>query len=288
VGVLSRAAALASQTPLERPLRKAIRARAALEDQGPLTAARHAAAYLRDRAARHAYHQVSEQELRAARSSDTAFIFGSGRSLLEITPTEWERIAAANTIGFTEFVRQRFVRVDYHVVGEILDAAEFARLLRQNPLYGRTILVLQEGLLAEAGNALVGRRLLPPRTRVFRYRRTSRGAFAPPSTTFRGGLVHGWNTAISVTNFALLLGFRQIVLAGVDLYNREYFWLQPGERRPNIEEGSAVADPFPTADPVIDLFARWRKLLEPEGVELFVYNPRSLLARALPVFRFDA
>jgi hypothetical protein len=288
VGALSRAAALASGTQFERPLRAAIRLRTRLEGHGPRATTVHAAAYLRDRARRGAHRTLSERELLATRHSDSAFILGSGRSLLEISPTEWERIGSESTIGLSEFVRQRFVRVDYHVVGEILDIAEYARLLRESPLYRDTILVLQEGWWAEASNTLVGKRLLRPGSRVFRYRRTSGGSYAPPSRTFRDGLVHGWNTSISCTNFALLLGFRRIVLTGIDLYDREYFWLEPGERRANVPLESSLDEPFPTAEPVIDLFGRWRDLLEPEGIELLVYNPRSLLTRALPVFRFDA
>jgi hypothetical protein len=52
---------------------------------------RHAAAWVRDRRGRRAYKTLSENELRAARRSDTAFVFGSGRSLVDVTPEEWER-----------------------------------------------------------------------------------------------------------------------------------------------------------------------------------------------------
>jgi hypothetical protein len=259
----------------------------------PRTLWRHGSVYAGDRAGRGSYRSVSGEELRATRTSDTAFVLGSGSSVRDLVPAEWERIAAGNTLSFSEFHRQSFVRADYHMVGEITDAAPppperavaaYARSLRENPLYADTVLLLQEGWLAVDSNALVARRLLRPDARVFRYRRTSRGAYSPPSNSFDEGLVHGWNTSISVTNLALLLGFSRVVLVGVDMYNREYFWLEPGERRPTLPATVEPGDPFLNARPVIDLFARWRALLEPRGIELSVYNPRSLLAGALPVF----
>ena len=251
----------------------------------PRSIRRNGALYVLDRLRRRSYRHLTEHELLATRAGDTAFVFGSGRSLLELTSDEWRRIGGHATISFSEFLRQRFVRADYHVVGEVHDVAEYAALLRDNPRYSDTIVLLQEGWRADDSNALVGRRLLSPGARVFRYRRTSRGRYSPPSRTFREGLVHGWNTSIGVTNFALLMGFRRIVLTGIDLYDKNYFWLDESELRPTVT--TAVDAPFPTAEPVVELFGRWRELLEPEGVELAVYNPRSLLARSLEVFRWS-
>jgi len=263
----------------------------------PVVLAADGSAYVLDRLNRSRYRTLSESELLGTRTSDTAFVFGSGRSLLEITPDEWQRIAACNTLGFSEFHRQDFVRADYHMVGEVADEAgmdhreglrEYARLLGENPHYAGTVLFLQEGWPARDSNELVGRRLLPPGARLFRYRRTSRGVFASPTRSFGEGVTHGWNSAISATNLALLLGYRQIVLAGVDMYDRGYFWLPEGARRANVPLSSSVDEPFPTAADVVELFRRWRDLLEPDGVELSVYNARSLLADALPVFSWSA
>ena len=240
--------------------------------------------YVLDRLRRGAYRHLTEQELLATRRSDTAFVFGSGRSLLDIGPEDWARIGECATISFSEFVRQRFVRADYHVVGEVHDVPAYAALIRENPNYAGTVFLLQEGWHADDSNALVGHRLLPAGAGVYRYRRTSRGRYSPPSRSFADGLVHGWNTSIGVVNFALVLGFRTIVLTGIDLYDKNYFWLEEGELRPTVT--TPVDQPFPTADPVIELFGRWRELLEPEGVRLEVYNPRSLLARVLEVFRW--
>jgi hypothetical protein len=241
--------------------------------------------YALDRRGRRAYRLLSEAELMATRTSDTAFVFGSGRSLVDVPAEDWKRFAAHNTVSLREFPRQRWVRADYHLTSEVDAVDEYAERIRTNPLYAETIFVVQEGFRAEAGNELVGRRLYPQGSRVFRYRRR-RIRTAAPSTRFADGLAHGPSSIFDATNFAYLMGFRHIVLVGVDLYNKEYFWLPPGELR--AYENPAVTDvgSYVGAGPIVELMARWRTSLAADGVVLSVYNPRSLLARHLPVFRF--
>jgi hypothetical protein len=278
-------------TPLERPARALATRRRRLRALRPYARPRALAAgtvlWARDRLHRRTYRHLAEHELLARRRSDTAFVFGSGRSLASLADDEWHRIEEHDTVGFSEFQRQRKVRVDFHIVGEVYDVDEYAALFREHPGYADTVYVLQEGLLAARSNELVARRLLPPSAAVFRYRRTSRGVFAPPSRRFADGLVHAFNSSIGATNFALLLGHRRIVVTGVDLFNREYFWLEPGQARPNEESDEAARLEFRGADAVVDTFGRWRELLEPEGVELLVYSPESRLADVLPVFSWE-
>ena len=245
-----------------------------------------ATAVFRNARGRRRYCELSETELRATRTSDTVFIFGSGASLKEITPDEWRAIAAgANTISFREFPRQSFVRADYHITAEVDDLNEYAAGLRDNPLYARTVFVVQSGWPAFNGNNLIGRRLLREGARVFRYRRIARGRYVPPSRTFRAGLVHGFGSVIGIVNFASLMGWRTIVLAGVDMYDKRYFWLPADQKRPYEKPGLNVTSSFTGADDIVSMLGRWRALLEAEGVGLFVHNPRSLLAAELPVYR---
>jgi hypothetical protein len=241
-------------------------------------------AWTRDRLARSAYRKLDEAALRATRRSETCFVFGSGRSLLEISPEEWARIGEHDVVSLREFPRQHWIRADYHITGEVDFLDEYAARIVANPLYAETVFVVQQGWLAETGNNLVGRRLLPAGARIFRYRRTARGRYAPPSRQFSQGLVHGFNSSISATNFAVLMGWRRIVLCGIDLYDKGYFWLDEGETRSYEKPGIAVDSLFTNAPDIVTTLGRWRDVLEPEGIELMVYNPRSLLARVLPVF----
>jgi hypothetical protein len=240
--------------------------------------------WLGDRRNRRLYPELAEQELRAARRSQTVFVLGSGRSLVEIEPAEWERIARHDTVGFSHTHRQQWVRIDYHLVAEVGAVVEAAASMRGNPCYADTIVGLMDGWVAEAANAFVAGRLLGPGTRVFRWRRVGRGRVIPPSRSLRDGLVHGSNSILDMVNFAIVLGWKRIVIAGVDLYNKEYFWLPTETTRPDEKPEFTAASRWPQADEIVRMLGLWRSLLEPEGIELLVYNPRSLLAESLPVF----
>lgn len=243
-----------------------------------------ALAYARNAAARARYAVLAESELKATRTSETVYVFGSGSSLNEISPPEWASIAAGNTISLREFPRQRFVRADYHMTGEVTNVEEYAETIRRNPLYANTIYIVQRGWFAYNGNNLIGLGLLPQGSLVFRYERQSRGTFSPYSRSLEYGLVHGYNSIISATNLAYLMGWRRIVLTGVDLYDKRYFWLPNDVTRHDEKPGVTYDRRFTGSDVIVDMLRRWAIDMEKEGVELSVYNPRSLLAQVLPVF----
>jgi hypothetical protein len=245
---------------------------------------------------------LDEAALRGTRRSDTAFLFGSGSSLNELTASDWEHVAAHDTIGFNYFSRQRFVRTDYHIVGEIATSGgydrslwmpgidEYARLITENPFYANTIVGIQTGWTAYQSNRLMTNGRLGRGRRFFHYRRIARGVFRPPSRSLSEGLVHGAGSLVGCVNFAYVMGWRQIVIAGVDLYDSRYFWLPDDESRPDLTEhhGLDQTSPHPTGDTLVPYLGRWRELLEREGVRLSVYNPRSLLTRVLPVYAAPA
>ena len=247
---------------------------------------------------RRRYRHLSADELRATRRSDTVFIFGSGYSINDLAPAEWEHFSEHDTLSFNWFPHQRWVRIDYHLIREVatddfrpevwrpaLD--EYAALLRTNPHYRDSIFLVQRGLLAINGNRLVGLRLLPEGARVFRFTNRARHHVEPPSESFDAGLVHSATSVGTCVNFAYLMGWSSIVLVGVDLYDHRYFWLGPDEEREAIDlpgRGLTVDDPFPAARRMVETLGDWRRVLAEKCVTLEVYNPRSLLAGELPVY----
>lgn len=246
-------------------------------------------AWLADRVSRSRYPTLDEGRLRASLTSQTCFVFGSGSSLDDITAKEWEIIARHHTIGFNYFIRSRFVRVDFHVVGEMASSddldpkvwrpvvAEYAECVEGNPFYANTILGLQEGFRALQSNRLSSGGGLRPERRVFRYRRIGRGERRPPALSLSEGLVHGAGTLMGCVNLAFILGFSDIVVVGVDLYDRRAF---ARLERPAVGGG----DPrHATAEGIVRSLGDWGHWMRARGVALSVYNPRSLLAQVLPV-----
>ena len=242
------------------------------------------------------HYCLTVDELLKSRKSDTVFIFGSGYSLNELSETEWREMARHNTIGFNWFVRQNFIRVDYHLFREVsgsdTDPAvwkpaikEYADLLKNSPHYENSVMVIQGGYKALNGNRLISMRLLSRDTRIFRFHNNSRSIYKPPSKNISEGLVHGTSTLIDVVNLAYSLGWKNIVLVGVDLYDRRYFWLGNEETR-NCDKTRQAShkQTHNTANRLIPFLGQWRELMEREGIQLSVYNPKSLLADVMPVY----
>lgn len=239
------------------------------------------------------YQRLDERALRATRKSDTIVIFGSGYSLNDITPAGWAAIAAHNTLGFNYFVHQNFVRCDYHLVREVArsdrgarwksDLASYFGMAAASPHYRDTIFLMQAGFRALNSNRAIGYGYLPLTKPIFLWRTIPDGRM--PSESLDHGLSHAQGTLAECVNFAALLGWRTIVLAGVDLYDRRYFWLprdQPREMigRPNSVDGIHSA----AVNGIVELMREWREYYRARGIDLYVYNPRSLLASVMPVW----
>lgn len=209
-------------------------------------------------------------------------MFGSGASLRDISDDEWQRISEFDTVAFSHFHRQRWVRVDYHLIVEVASAEDTAASIRSNPLYADTIFGMAKGWIAEAPNELIARRLLAPSARIFRWRRIARGRIAPASPRLSDGLVHGAGSIQDTVNFALVMGWRRIVVAGVDLYGDRYFWMSSGPEA--AQAAIPAAGRWAQADTVVSSLGLWRSAAAARGVDLCVYSSNSLLAEALPVF----
>jgi hypothetical protein len=254
---------------------------------------RAAAAWLACRRRINRYQQLDESALRATRKSDTIVIFGSGYSLNDITPPGWQAIAAHDTLGFNYFVHQDFVRCDYHLVREVArsdvgdrwkgDMASYFGMAADNRHYRDTIFLVQRGFRAVNSNRAIGHGYLPETRRIFLWRTLLDQRL--PSESLERGLTHAQGTLAECVNFAALLGWKTIVLAGVDLYDRRYFWLPRDQPREMIGRPNSVEGIHSTAvNGIVELMREWRAYYQPRGVELLVYNPRSLLAAVLPVW----
>jgi hypothetical protein len=266
------------------------------------------AAVLAERRNRNRYRMLGEDELRAARTSDTVFVFGSGASLNEITDAEWAHIGSHDTFGFNAFYNQKWVPVGFHILrggvyGELRwrdYAAEVTSTIAANPLYDNTNFLLQGEYLADFPNHMLGHSYMPEGSKIFRYR-TARGD-GMPTRSFSEGIRHVGGTLTDAVNCAFVLGWKHIVLAGVDLYDSRFFWLPPDQtlavdratglvvaaERNNVR-GNRYDEPHNTVrNGVVELMDRWRAFFDPEGIEISVYNPKSLLADVLPVYTSPA
>lgn len=264
------------------------------------------AAWMRERKNRRIYRILSEGELSASRKSDTVFIFGSGYSLNGISPEEWRHFQYHDTLGFTGFVYQKWVRVDYHLIRGWVEAKagalnwqahtrDFADILNANEYFNDTILIMQGEYLAQFCNGLIGHALLRPGTQIFRYK-TARCS-KNPTRQLKDGLSHTVGTLSDAVNFAYCNGWKHLVLVGVDLYDSRYFWLKEDETT-GVDKATGMLVPSrinhhgqrfdqthnTARNGIVETLGRWREVFHQEGVRLSVYNPRSLLRDVLPPY----
>lgn len=274
----------------------------ALRFQARLYAARTRA----DRLAGRGYVPLDATGIRAKRRGSRVFVFGSGYSLNEISSDQWRHIECYEVVGFNAFVRQNWVRTDFHLIRGWGEGAgiefdwrracgELGGLISGNPRYRDTILVVQGDVSAEVGNRMLGDGFIEPYREVFRYR--TRRDIDLPTARLEDGLVHGNGTLCDAVNFAAGMGWTEIVLVGVDLYDTRYFFLPPdrtlntdyrtGEVRVSeiSDRGQRYDQPHSTfTNGAVALFGRWTNTLTDRGIRLSVWNPRSLLRDVMPIY----
>lgn len=239
---------------------------------------------------------LSESDFRASRRSETIFIYGSGYSLNSITPAEWEMMAQHNTLSFNWFIHQNFIRTDYHVFREIswhpLDRSkwqpemeDYFSILNQNPHYQDTILLMQKGWMAVSTNRAIGLNLLDRPRRILRYTgQSDPSRYATPTASLQDGVIHHLGTLSDCVHLAYIGGWKNIVLVGVDLYDRRYFWLGENELRADEKRADINATHNTAQQGIVDFMGQWGRYFATQGVHLWCYNPRSLLTQTLQVY----
>ena len=241
------------------------------------------------------YQNLSEKELIASRKKDTVFIFGSGYSLNTISEKEWKFFESYDTVGFSWFVYQNWIRSDFHLIRGISDwdfdksiwksdLKKYFDLINSKSHYSNTTFLIQKGFSAINGNRTVGLKLLPKGSTIFRWEK-SKGP--EPKFNFNEGLTHNNSVLDETVNFAFLMGWKHIVLVGVDLYDRRYFWLPPDKSR-LIDTVRNFTYKDPAKDGKVAFIDKWKKIFEQYNVNLYVYNPKSLLAEVLPTYKITA
>jgi hypothetical protein len=264
------------------------------------------AAWLKEMRTRRRYEELDADDIRATRKSDTVFVFGSGYSLHDVPEEMWKHIEQHDTLGFSGFIYASWVRVDYHLIRGWTEFREggfawepsvrqFSGILNGNSRYNDTILLLQGERHGQFCNHLAGGQFIRQGTRIYRYK-TAR-AKGPATRRLEDGLRHTSGTLCDTVNFAYAMGWKRIILVGVDLYDNRYFWLKPDETlawdpvarllAPSkvTHRGASYDSTHNTARlGIVDTMGAWREQFAKEGVELLVYNPRSLLTSVLPLY----
>jgi len=271
--------------------------------------------HLRGHAALAGYTVASRNNMIGYKTSDTLFVLGSGPSINSISEDEWKTIAEHNSIGFNYFLAHPFVPTFYHMElrHEEIDIFRNCYMARRDAYQNVPFMInyhfIRNYFKREGLDFVRNKLVTVPRTyteakqgdvpRIIGFAQSN---IAPADDSF---LIHYRGSLCLMISLAVLLGYKKIVLAGVDLNNSTYFYcatryaceatrLLSDQRCGASAEMEAAA--HATADPsfipstiTIDrvLHILDENMLRPRGIELYVYNKGSLLHPAFPVWRSE-
>ena len=254
---------------------------------------------------------INEDELVAQKKGGRVFIFGCGASLNSITPLEWEKIRQFDSIGFNHAYYLNYPFTYYIMRGGVYGASEtfnwrnftdhILHDIQKDSTLDKAIFFVQKGFTSIFCNRIVGFKLWKKTHRV-RFFYCDKVLRLPLLSTTKH-LVHRVGTLCTAIDLAASLGYKEIVLIGVDLYDNRYFFLPPDKTIGwSDEEGRLIPvdlsvhddvtlnidDAHNTArNGVVEIVGEWNDYLRKAGgISISVYNPKSLLAKKIPVFNW--
>lgn len=253
-----------------------------------------------------------EPTLGPSSSVNTFYILGSGESVEDISRVYWSQIRAQRSVGINNWGLHPFVPDAYSLesVPQIGDGKDFRRALtflnreevrRRKPkiliLRPRTLEDLKDVSLLSAelerNVSFYGR--VSPATRRLRNLATDlRSYFSTVAPRNQSILLDSGASVVRMVSLGIVLGFRRIVLVGVDLNGSQYFWEKNSnyllglsgpppvnnQRLAMHETTSRDNRPFD----VITMLKALQHFLRVEcGGELYVASSKSALAEFLPL-----
>ncbi|MBZ5647594.1 MAG: hypothetical protein LAN37_10260 [Acidobacteriia bacterium] len=252
---------------------------------------------------------LGEFDLGRIKGSDTLFVLGSGASINHIPAERWKVVARHDTVGFNFWLFHPFVPKIYF----------FESLARDNPAYKTLLDALAERADGYAETLKVIMDMEPPRESLFELpagirrnlyaaktismlARNERELAAAVAYLVRSGafrqtprfdsLLKYNGSVSSVISLGIRMGYRRIVLCGIDMTRAEYFYqdaaLYP-ERQdiPWLPQDRDAKHHTYTSNPwmvPMDLVIAelTRTVLEPAKIELYVESRSSALWPKVP------
>jgi hypothetical protein len=240
--------------------------------------------------------------------SDTVFILGTGASINALTREEWAHIAGNDSIGFNFWPVHPFVpsMLFFELShNDQRDRVHAALMAYRNDAYACTPIAVN---IKDSGTALDA---YPEtmRNRLYLYSafngarsrgllRCSLRAFAYAARMgidVRRMLINHSGSLSTMILFAILSGYKDIVLLGVDLNNTAYFWegkaAYAGVPTPPNTQNAQVHSSLDPRNPHSLTIVQFLEILKAtrfpnRDYTLYIGNPDSALAAELDVYEF--
>lgn len=240
---------------------------------------------------------LDSKKLSQFKKSDTVVIFGSGSSLNKIEDDIWSKIKEFDSIGFNSTIFLKKIHFTFHINREIPtknigEISSQINKINENNFLNNTIFLMPKGLTASYTNRIFRYNYWDKKKLFFLF--NTNILFKRPYGNLHTGLIHKIGTLTDAMSFAYYMGYKKIILAGVDLIDRRYFFT-PNDKTTNLlgiptsidNDGKKVGDTHQTAlNGIVELVERWRLFFIKRNVGLYLLNDRSLLKKNLKIFKF--
>lgn len=252
---------------------------------------------------------LSEADLGQVKQSDTLFVLGSGPSINRIGADRWHTIGQHDTVGFNFWLFHPFVPKMYFFESLVRDDIGYRSMLdamaERAEGYAETLKVIMDmeppreslfDLPPGMRRKLFAANTVPMLARnerelgtALRYL-TAKGLFRA-APRFDSLLKYN-GTLSTMVHLAVRMGYRRVVLCGIDMKRQDYFFQDPVlyPQRQHIEWFPKEADvkhhTFTSNTwmvPMDVVVAQMKaEVLEPAGTELYLENRDSALWPAVP------
>ena len=256
------------------------------------------------------YKVEDEIDIKKKLTSKTIFIFGAGSSICDLNKRQLKRISNFHTMGCNYFVIQDFIQLDFHVFREIGKSSKpedqgkvvfdfnlifkLSEILKKNRKLQNTIFFLQAGYDAWGPNLMRGLRVFKKSAKIFLYSNTKNFRSIKTSHNLNDPIYHGSSTITDCIHLAYLLGFNKIILCGVDLNNKRYFWnkkkLKFFDLNGVTSDGGEYSgdnnqsESHRSKDGLVRDLKKWNKDLKKLNIKLYTLSTKSALSDFLPTF----
>ena len=172
---------------------------------------------------------------------------------------------------------------------------EINELISYNKLYKNTVFIIQNEIFATIGNTFINKKEFGNYKKIYPYK-TEKKPF--PNILHPHRFCHHNSTLFDALSFAYIMKWKKIVLVGVDLYDTRYFFgrvtkhytqiiKQEFKNLQNIliETRGLIRTTAHTTNFFLEKIELWKIKFEEEGLNLYVYNPKSLLRKVLPIYK---
>ena len=147
----------------------------------------------------------------------------------------------------------------------------------------KSIFLLQTGISGKCSNFILDNCMLPFKSKVSFYKSSE---IFNNSDNFTGNslFLNGYCGSLSMAvSFAIKLGWKNIILAGIDLDDNRYFYLDKNQTALwNNKRNIKVNDPHSMKIRTIKYLTNLSKWSKTKNVNLFVMNKKNILGKILP------